>query len=161
MGGVAEHLKAAPELMDEGLKKVGKITPPGKYIVIRSCIDDISSEIIKSIILFGGCEQIRNLSALSQFNSSDFFFKTLIPGGPICATMLTFPAGMAENAPKESSYVGPSDPTGNTWFPPDLLIMGIPIELAKQMATDLEESFICKRSKIAYPDKRSAIKLYK
>ena len=161
MGGVAEHLKAAPELMDEGLKKVGKITPPGKYIIIRSCIDDISSEIIKSIILFGGCEQIRNLSALSQFNSSDFFFKTLIPGGPICATMLTFPAGMAENAPKGSSYVGPSDPTGNTWFPPDLLIMGIPIELAKQMATDLEESFICKRSKIAYPDKRSAIKLYK
>jgi hypothetical protein len=61
----------------------------------------------------------------------------------------------------DPSYVGPSDPTGNTWFPLDLLIMGIPAELAQQMATDLEESFICKRCKIAYPEKRTAIKPYK
>ncbi len=32
-GGVAEHLKATPELFEEQRKRVGKITPPGKYIV--------------------------------------------------------------------------------------------------------------------------------
>ena len=66
---------------------------------------------------------------------------------------------MAENAPKNSAYVGPTDPIGNTWLPPELMVMGIPITLAQQMASDLDESFICKRSKIAYPENRAAIKL--
>lgn len=157
-GGAAEHLKASPELFEESMKRVGKITPPGKYIVIGPCTDDIVSEAARSIILFAGSEQIRNLCELAQFNSSDPFFKTLIPGGPTCATMITFPAGMAENAPKDSAYVGPTDPTGNTWLPPDLMIMGIPAELAQQMAADLNESFICKRSRIAYPEKRISVK---
>jgi hypothetical protein len=152
-GGAAEHLKASPELFEAGMKRAGKLTPPGKYIVIGPCTDDISPEIVRSIILFAGCEQTRNLCGLSQFSSSDIFFKTLVPGGPTCATMITFPAGMAENAPKDSAYIGPTDPTGNIWLPPDLILMGIPAGLAQQMAADLEESFICKRSKIAYPEK--------
>jgi hypothetical protein len=72
--------------------------------------------------------------------------------------MLAFPTGMAENAPKGSAYVGSVDPTGNSWLPSDLLIMGIPAELAQQMAIDMRESFIGKRSKIAYPEKQTAIK---
>jgi hypothetical protein len=72
--------------------------------------------------------------------------------------MITFPAGMAENAPKDSAYVGPTDPTGNSWLPPELMIIGIPIALAQRMAVDLYESFICKRSKIAYPENRVIIK---
>jgi hypothetical protein len=72
--------------------------------------------------------------------------------------MIAFPAGMAENAPKDSAYVGPVDPTGNPWLPPYLMIMGIPEGLAQQMAACLEESFICKRSRIAYPEKRISIK---
>jgi hypothetical protein len=72
--------------------------------------------------------------------------------------MITFPAGMAENAPKDSAYIGPTDPTGNPWLPPELMIMGIPIALAQQMAADLDESFVCRRSKIAYPEKRVMIK---
>lgn len=72
--------------------------------------------------------------------------------------MITFPAGMAENAPMNSAYVGPTDPTGNPWLPPELMIMGIPIALAQQMAADLDESFISTRSKIAYPEKRVMIK---
>ena len=68
--------------------------------------------------------------------------------------MITFPAGMAENAPKDSAYIGPTDPTGNPWLPPELMIMGIPLALAQQMAADLENSFICRRSKIAYPETR-------
>ncbi len=157
-GGAAEHLKASPELFEEGKKRAGRITPPGKYIVIGPCTDDISPDTIRSIILFAGSEQTRNLCGLVQFNSSDPFFKTLISGGPTCATMITFPAGMAENAPKDSAYVGPTDPTGNPWLPPDLMTIGIPVELAHQMAANIEESFICKRSKIAYPEKRTVIK---
>lgn len=157
-GGAAEHLRATPELFDKGRKRAGKITPPGKYIVIGPCTDDVLPDKIRSLILFAGSEQIRNLCGLAQFNSSDPFFKTLIPAGATCSTMITFPAGMAENAPKDSAYVGPADPTGNSWLPPDLMIMGIPIALAQQMASDLEESFICKRSKIAYPENRAIIK---
>ncbi|HEY3360977.1 MAG TPA: DUF169 domain-containing protein [Methanosarcina sp.] len=157
-GGAAEHLKATPDLFEESRKHAGKITPFGKFIVIGPCTIDIAPEMIRSIILFAGSEQIRNLCGLAQFNSSDLFFKTVIPGGPICATMFAFPAGMAENAPKGSAYVGPVDPTGNPWLPSDLMIMGIPAALAKQMAIDMRESFICKRSRIAYPEKHAIIK---
>jgi hypothetical protein len=156
-GGAAEHLKATPELFEETRKSAGKITPNGKYIVIGPCVADIAPETIRSLILFAGSEQIRNLCGLAQFNSSDLFFKTVIPGGPICSMMLAFPAGMAENAPKDSAYVGPTDPTGNSWLPSDLMIMGIPAALAQQMAADVGESFICKRSKIAYPEKHAVI----
>jgi hypothetical protein len=72
--------------------------------------------------------------------------------------MLTFPASMAENAPKDSAYIGPVDPTGNSWLPPELMIMGIPAAVAQQMAADLKESFICKRNRIAYPEKCIIIK---
>lgn len=156
-GGAAEHLKASPELFDEQKKRAGKITPPGKYTIISQCKNSIPPESVRSLIVFAGSEQIRNLCGLAQFSSSDPFFKTLIPGGPTCALMLTFPAGMAESAPKDSAYVGPVDPTGNPWLPPELMIMGIPIALAQQMTADLKESFICKRSRIAYPEKRARI----
>jgi len=157
-GGAAEHLKATPELFEEQRKRVGKITPPGKYIVIGPCTDDIVPDKVRSVILFAGSEQIRNLCGLAQFNSSDPFYKTLIPAGATCSMMITFPAGMAENAPKDSAYVGPTDPTGNPWLPPELIIMGIPIALAQQMAVDLDESFISKRGRIAYPENRVMIK---
>jgi uncharacterized protein (DUF169 family) len=157
-GGVAEHLKATPELFDELMERAGKILPHGKYTVIAPCTGEIEPDIVRSYIVFAGAEQIRNLCGLAQFSSSDPFFKTIIPGGPTCATMITFPAGMAENAPKDSVFVGPVDPTGNSWLPPELMIMGIPSGLAQQMGADLEKSFICKRSKIAYPEKRTGIR---
>ncbi|MFB3766067.1 MAG: DUF169 domain-containing protein [Methanotrichaceae archaeon] len=157
-GGAAEHLKATPELFDEQRKRAGKVTPPGKYIVIGPCADDITPDKVRSLILFAGSEQIRNLCGLAQFNSSDPFFKTIIPSGATCSAMITYPAGLAENAPKDSAYVGPTDPTGNSWLPPELMIMGIPIALARQMAADLDESFICKRGRIAYPENRTAVR---
>jgi len=150
-GGAAEHLKASPELFEEQRNRVGKITPPGKYTVIGPLTDDIKLDKVKSVILFAGSEQIRNLCDLAQFNSSDPFYKTITPAGATCSMMITFPAGMAKNAPKDSVYIGPTDPTGNPWLPPELMIMGIPIALARQMAVDLENSFICRRSKISYP----------
>jgi hypothetical protein len=157
-GGAAEHLKATPELFEEQRKRAGKVTPPGNYIVIGPCTGEISPDEVRSVILFAGSEQIRNLCGLAQFNSSDPFLKTIIPAGATCSAMITFPAGIAENAPKDSAYIGPTDPTGNAWLPPDLMIMGIPIALAQQMAADLDESFIGKRSRIAYPEIRVMIK---
>jgi hypothetical protein len=159
-GGAAEHLKSSPEIFEESVKRVGKITHPGKYIVIGPCTNDVSPESIKSVVLFAGSEQIRNLCGLAHFNNSDPFYKVLIPDGPTCSTMITFPAGMAENEPKNSAYVGPVDPTVNPWLPSELMIMGIPSALAQKMAIDLEESFILKRSKIAYPEKHIEIKLH-
>ncbi|MDK2946957.1 MAG: hypothetical protein PWQ63_117 [Methanolobus sp.] len=153
-GGAAEHLKATAELFDEQKQRAGKITPPGRYIVLAPYTDNIPSDAVRSVILFAGAEQIRNLCGLAQFRSSDPFFRTLVPAGSTCAMMITFPAGMAENAPKDSAYVGSTDPTGNLWLPPDLMIMGIPASLAWQMAADKDDSFIGKRSKLAYPDKR-------
>jgi len=159
-GGAAEHLKATPELFDEQRERAGKILPHGKYTVIAPCTLNLAPETVRSFIIFAGSEQIRNLCGLAQFSSSEPFFKTVIPGGPVCATMIAFPAGMAENAPKDSAYIGPVDPTGNLWLPPELMIMGIPSRLAQQMGANLEESFICKRSKVAYPENRTVIELH-
>jgi hypothetical protein len=38
-----------------------------------------------------------------------------------------------------------------------MLVMGIPESLAIQMSSDMDESFIGKRSKIVYPEKRFRI----
>jgi hypothetical protein len=68
---------------------------------------------------------------------------------------------MAEKAPKKAVFTGPTDPTGNIWFPPELMAMGIPIEKAIEMASNVDESFIGKRAKIAYPERRAELKLPK
>ena len=159
-GGAAEHLKATPELFDEYKARAGKITFPGKYLVIGSCDQDHPAGDIRSFIVFAGAEQIRNLCGLAQFSSGDTFFKTLIPGGPTCSTMITYPAGMAAAAPGDSAFIGPVDPTGNMWFPPDLMVMGIPLALAQQMASDTDASFIGRRSRIAYPEHRVAVRSF-
>ncbi|MFX1575204.1 MAG: hypothetical protein ACFFB0_20910 [Promethearchaeota archaeon] len=77
-----------------------------------------------------------------------------MPWGPSCASFVTYPAGMVENGTKNSIIIGPTDPTGNYWFPENYLSMGLPFEIAKRMANDFESSFIVKRSEIAYPKKR-------
>lgn len=157
-GGAAEHLKASPELFEEQRRRVGKITPPDRYIVVAPCDGDIEMERVRSVVIFAGSEQIRNLCGLAQFSSSDPFFKAIMPAGAACCTMITYPAGMAENAPKDSVYVGPTDPTVNPWLPPDLMVMGVPVSVAQQMASDLEESFISRRKSVAYPETRSAVR---
>jgi hypothetical protein len=39
------------------------------------------------------------------------------PGGATCATLVTYPAGLAANSPMDAVFVGPVDPTGNACFP--------------------------------------------
>jgi hypothetical protein len=149
--GAAEFLIANPDLAEKQLSSIGKITPLGKYTVIQKC-DTVNDYDIhaKAFLCFGVSEQIRNLCSLAHFRPEKAI-NIQIPWGPSCASFVTFPTSIARGGPKNCIIVGPSDPTGNYWFPEDYLSLGIPFEIAKRMASDLEKSFIIKRSEIAYP----------
>lgn len=160
-GGAAEYLKATPELFEKSRAVLGRITPPGKYIVAAPCSEITEDTGVLSVLLFGAGEQVRNLAGLAQFTEYEQFSTVVTPGGPSCATYVTYPAGMAENAPKEAVFLGPTDPTGNIWFPPELMAMGIPVGKARQMAENMSESFIVKKAKVAYPERRLELKVKK
>ena len=156
--GAAEFLRATPELVEENQRRLGKITPLGTYVIVRHC-SDLGSEDpgVKSILCLSNAESIRNMCALVHFHSRNPFSDVLIPQGPSCSTLVSFASGMVENAPQEAVFVGPCDPTGNSWFPPNLISLAIPIRIAKQMTDDLENSFISKRPSVAYPEQRIAL----
>jgi len=156
-GGNAEYLKASPELVEGFLESIGKITTPGMYIVIKKS-KDINEDIdAKSFLCFGNGEKIRNLSSLIHFRRKNPFNAVNMPFGPACATFITYPAGMAEKAPKDTAFVGPVDPTGNIWFPPEYMAIGIPLKIAEEMHEDLKDSFAAKRPEVANPKKRDNI----
>ncbi len=151
----SENLVATPEIALEKLKSVGKITPVGKYTIIQAC-GTLSKEFsdIKAIICFGHAEQIRNLCMLVYFDLNTSFNAIQMPWGSSCSSFVTHPAGIAENSPKNCVIIGPMDPTDNYFFPPDILAIGIPIEIAKRMSKNIEDSFITKRADVAYPKER-------
>jgi hypothetical protein len=68
---------------------------------------------------------------------------------------------MSEKAPENTAFIGPVDPTGNSWFPEDYMALGIPIDMALNMSNDLNESFAIKRPEVAYPSTRTDIKQIK
>jgi hypothetical protein len=153
--GQAEFLRATPELFEENRKLMGMITPPGKYVIIRPCADLTSEDPgVRSVLCFGTAEQIRNMVALVHFSARNPFREVLVPQGASCASFVSYAAGMVEKAPADTVFVGPCDPTGNTWFPQDHLSLAIPIKMAKRMADDLEDSFVTKRPFVAYPEHR-------
>ncbi len=156
-GGEAEYLKASPELVEGFLESIGEIKPLGKYLVIQRCKDVEEGADVKSILCFGNGEQIRNLSSLIHFRTKNPFNSISVPFGPACATFVTYPAGMAEKTPKETAFVGPVDPTGNVWFPPEYMAIGIPLEIAMGMHEDLGNSFAAKRPEVASPKVRDEI----
>ena len=151
--GAAEFLLANPELAEERLNSIGKITPIGNYTVIQTSDSMIDQKInVKEILCFGQSEQIRNLCSLAYFQS-DAEFTINVPWGPSCASFVTYPAGLSD-IQKNSLIIGPVDPTGNYWFPQNYLSLGIPYKLAERMATNLDDSFILKRPEVAYPKNR-------
>ncbi len=153
--GVAEYLRATPEIADEAARKAGKFAVPGKYLVFIPCTTPPPNTVrVLALTCFGTAEQVRNLAALAQFRSTEIFYRVIMAEGPACSTLVSFPAGLAENAPKDTAYIGPGDPTGNAWFPPDFMALGIPITLAAQMAEDIDASFLTKRPHIAFPQER-------
>ena len=156
--GMAEYLRATPEIAEEAANRAGTFTPPGDYLIFCAAdkvaglqLDDAT---ILAITCFGTAEQIRNLATLVHFRNTDIFQNVIMAVGPACSTFVSYPAGLAENAPKTSAFIGPADPTGNIWFPQDYMALGIPIALAQQMAEDLEASFLTKRPQVAFPVNR-------
>jgi hypothetical protein len=156
--GAAEYLRASPDLFEENRKLMGKIKPPGKYLIIQPCADLVNEEPrVRSVLCFGIAEQIRNLCSLVHFRSRDPFREILVAQGASCASFVSYAAGMVQNAPADAVFVGPCDPTGNSWFPSDHLSLAIPIRIARRMSEDLEASFIVKRPTVAYPERRVAL----
>lgn len=155
-GGAAEYLKASPEIVDACFEAVGEIEPPGKYLIIQTC-ESVPDSIpdVRSVCCFGNAEQIRNLTALVHFDRNEPFFPVLVPWGPSCATLVSYPAGIAKNAPPDSAFAGPQDPTSNWTFPQDYLGIGIPISVAQRMMENIDQSFIAKRPQVAFPDHAS------
>jgi hypothetical protein len=152
-GGAAEFLKAGPELVDASFKAMGRITPPGPYLIIRTCETVPEPDPgVRSICLFGNAEQVRNLSALVHFDQKDPFSPVIVPWGPSCATLISYPAGFAEHAPKQTVFMGPQDPTQNRSLPPDTMALGVPAEVAIRMVENLSRSFVVKRPAVAFPD---------
>jgi len=152
-GGAAEYLKATPELVDRCFQALGRVTPPGRYLVVQACaaLPDPEPE-IRSICCFGNAEEVRNLAALVHFDRDDPFSPVIVPWGPSCSTFITYPAGLAERAPVNTAFMGPQDPTQNHSLPKDVMALGIPAGIAAQMAKNLDDSFVIKRPEVAFPD---------
>lgn len=141
-GLAPKHLKKSREIARDTIESIGKITPLGRYVVMRCCSDLQNGQNVRCIICFADGEQIRDLCALAHFASNDAFDAISIPWGPSCATMVTYPAGMAENAPSDNLFIGPTDPSAREWLPKEQMIMGIPANIAGRMAECAERSFI-------------------
>jgi hypothetical protein len=154
MGGMAEHLKPSPEAAERFFQAPGKVIPPGKYINLAGYDQIEHDQKVLSYILIGEAESIRNLGGLIQFISDDIFTAVLMPGGPTCATMVSYAAGMTEKAPQNTAFVGPVDPTGNAWFPKEMMVLAVPFDLAEKMAENVDASFMVKREQVAFPSKR-------
>lgn len=153
----AEHLVVNPEIAEKRLKSLGKLEPVGTYTVISKCgyVDKVESKDLKAIICFGQPEKIRNMCMLSYFQETLPYDLIQMPWGSSCGSFITYPCGLSENGPQNQVILGPMDPTDNYFFPPDILGMGIPIDIARKMAESLEESFIVKRETVAYPEDRA------
>ncbi len=58
---------------------------------------------------------------------------------------------MAEYAPADTAFMGPQDPTQNYSLPPDMMLRGIPAEMATRMVKNMDASFITRRPQVAFP----------
>jgi len=151
-GGAAEYLKASPELVNRCSAAAGPIHPPGKYLVVQVCeaLPDLMPHIL-SLCIFGNGEQIRNMAALIHFDRDDPFSPVIVPWGSSCSTFITFPAGLADNTPRDTAFMGPQDPTQNHSLPPEMMALGIPADMAARMVKNLDASFITRRPQVAFP----------
>ncbi|NLX46986.1 MAG: DUF169 domain-containing protein [Euryarchaeota archaeon] len=153
--GEAEHLKRDPDMVMRSKTFVGRVRPPEGYLCVTPCERYGEGDgAPRSILLFAEGEQLRNLLALHHFGTPDAFTSTSVPWGPSCASFLTYPAGLASNCPDQALIVGPVDPTGNSWMPPNLMSLGLKVKDARRMADDVPASFLSKRPQVAFPDGR-------
>lgn len=153
--GEAEFLKRDPEMVTRSKAFVGRIRPPENYLCLTPC-DRYQEDdgVPRAILLFAEAEQLRNLLTLHHFGTTDVFTSTSAPWGPSCTSFLTYPAGLASNCPDQALIIGPVDPTGNSWMPPNLMSLGLKVKDAERMVGDLPSSFLTKRPQVAFPDGR-------
>lgn len=144
-------IKQTSEICAATLKDMGKLTPSGKYIVMKP-LEDMGDGMsgLQSVLCFGNAEQIRNLGGLVHFGDPKAFTPIIAPWGSGCLTFVGFPAGMAGNCPKDTAILSPFVPEGNKWFPPDMLALGIPINMAIRMADGYESSFAARKPETTY-----------
>ena len=138
-------LKEDEEIACETYRAVGEIKPLGRYVVISRCDDLEEDSCVKCIICFASGRQIRDLCALAHFGSPNVFGSISFPWGPACATLVTYPAGMAEKARGYQIFIGPTDPSARGWLPEDCLAMGMSTEIARKIAGSVERSFLAKK----------------
>ncbi|HMK46366.1 MAG TPA: DUF169 domain-containing protein [Methanocella sp.] len=152
-GKDAAYLKGTEGICDSTIDSIGQITPPGDHIVISTC--DFAGDIEPlSYLCFGNAEQIRNLCGLIHFSAESAFGQIEAPWGSGCSLFVTYPAGMAAGAPKETAFLGPTAADGNPWFPADTMSLSLPATVANRMAADADRSFVIKCPEIAYPPER-------
>ena len=152
--GAAEFLKPNPDAAERFAAAPGRITLPSKYVNIAGWDQLEDDQDVLSFILIGNAESIRNIGGLVQYSFDDIFNSIVMPSGPSCASMVTYAAGFSEKAPRNIAFVGPVDPTGNAWFPPEMMSMALPFDMARKMAENIEGSFLIKRPHVAFPIKR-------
>jgi hypothetical protein len=158
-GGNALHLKASPELVDASRLAVGEIRPIWEYLVVWPAETyPADAPEPRSLLLFAQAEPARVLCALAHFGSADVFGAVLAPWGAACASFVTYPAGLAEKAPRNAIFLGPTDASVNLWFPREVVSLGIPLDIARRMAEEAPVSFIGKRPGMAYPERRVYLK---
>jgi hypothetical protein len=92
------------------------------------------------------------MAALIHFDRDDPFSPVIVPRGSSCSTFITFPAGLAENTPRDTAFMGPQDPTQNHSLPPEMMALGIPAAMAERMVNNLDASFITRRPQVAFPN---------
>jgi len=157
--GNALYLKADPGLVDASRLAVGEIRPIWEYLVVRPAENyPADAPEPRSILLFAQAEPARVLCALAHFGTDDVFGAATMPWGAACTSFVTYPAGLAEKAPRNTIIIGVTDPSVDLWFPRDEVSLGIPIDIARRMAEQVPASFIGKRPGMAYPERRVYLK---
>lgn len=156
-GGMAEHYRRTPQMVEETAHVAGAITALAENTVFRPCADlEEEDPGVASIICLDTAERVRNICALNYFTDTNVFHGVVVPAGSACATLVTYPSSMSAHAPRDALFMGPTDPTVNRFFPPDLMGVGIPISVARRMCEPIEESFVVKRPDVAFPERREA-----
>lgn len=155
--GDSMYLKSSDAVCEKTIANLGRITPPGKYVVMAPAEHINETNNVLSVLCFGSSEQIRNLCGLIHFRTTDPFGSIIAPWGPHCAIFVAYPAGMAEKAPKDTAFIGPTEPDGNDWFPPDMMALSMPIGMARRISEDCKASFVEKRPEVAYPMAREKV----
>lgn len=143
-----KRLKENEDTACETYRAVGDIKSLGRYVVIKRCADIKEDPGVRCIICFASGEKVRDLCALAHFGSHEVFNLISVPWGPACATLVTYPAGMAENTDSTRISLGPTDPSARSWMPADYLALGIPVDIARKMADDASRSFLADRKNV-------------